>query len=244
MHQIQIAALGSWVTLPHIQTPFTLVHEVIDPQWQEDLIQLGWDQKVLMKADLKKIRQQSHVIWAELSLTSIELDTQVESLDQNTPQVDLSLAKASADLLKTLSDSACVLYFDPSMKVMTPHIASECHAKDPVTLLHMFIDFWGDQYGMYTSGMQVFALPDLHIQGDNPQSAYMQATVFSAAAHMVCEDKQWTVGDSFQASESFPNFTIKNWKKPMKIHHSTEIEEDGDQSMNPFGVLCMQADQK
>ena len=234
MFKIQIVALGEWTSNVEIESPFTLKHEAIDHEWKEELIQLGWDQGVLSKAELKKIRQQTHVIWAEYNVEMSNHCTMNDSdhshdVQSVTPRAHIDFAQESADLLKQLADHATVLYFDPSMKVLTPSMAKELIADDPVTLLHMLIDFWGDEGGMYASGMQVFALPDLKVTGTQPKSATLQATVFSAAAQMICEKLQLTVGESFRASESFPWFEITDW---VLQDHSDEAETE-----NPYGVL-------
>ena len=248
MSKIQIVALGSWSSPFHIDSPFTLKYEEIDHEWKEDLIQLGWDQSVLSKSELKEIRQQTHVMWAEKEINStlispkrsssndVSTDTHERIVDPLcTPIAQLTMAQNSALLLKQLAEYATVLYFDPSMKVLTPRMAQELIVDDPVTLLHMLIDFWGDREGMYTSGMQVFALPDLKVTGSDPQSATLQATVFSGAAQMICENAQLKVGESFRASESFPWFEIVEWTRR---HDSAQ--DDEETSQNPYGILHLQ----
>ena len=197
---VHLAALGDWSTLPEFKTSFQLHLEPVSSAWREDLIQQGWDRDVFSKPQLKLLRAQPSVIFAELSFLP-----HLGTTEGTFPSAQLRWARAAAQLFKHLSSQgAQALYFDGSMKVFTPEIIREVNPKDYATLFHLFVEIWGDRTRVATEGMSIFGLPEIVVTGFEPQSAEAQATAFSAAAQMVCDGLRLPDGKYFRASESFP----------------------------------------
>jgi hypothetical protein len=209
---VHLAALGTWSSLPEVNTPFDLSLEPVSSSWREDLISQGWDNGVFVKSTLKRLRVQPHVIFAELSFQPY-LDVSLPTF----PSVQLRWASAAAKLFKHLvSQGAEALYFDGALKAFTPEMIEEVNPKDSATLFHLFVEIWGDQDRVATEGMSIFGLPDVIVTGLNPQSPEAQATVFSAAAQMVCDDLRLPNQEYFRASESFPWCSAQWIKDPIE----------------------------
>lgn len=207
---IHLAALGAWDELPDLQTPFTLSCEAVEATWREDLIAQGWEAGALEKPLLKKLRALPSVIFAELSFTPYLAETSLRSTTgvetkSHYPSVQLRWARAAVKLLKQLSAAgAQAFYFDGSMKVFTPEILDDISPKDTTTLLHLFVEVWGDEEHVVAEGLSIFGLPEVVVAGLDPQSPEAQATAFSAAAQMICEGLLLPTGQYFRSSESFP----------------------------------------
>ena len=204
---ISIAALGAWQELPDVSGKMDLSLEPVEDSWREDLIQQGWDNKVFEKPILKQLRKLDQVIFGELSFCPY-----IEDVEQDRfPSRQLRWAKTTAKTLKQLSHKgAKALYFDGSMKTYTPDMFDQLDLNDIATLFHLFIEILGDEISLSTEGMFIFGLPEICIAGLDPQSPTAQATVFSLAAQMVCEEFKVLTGQKFRASESFPWCEI-NW---------------------------------
>jgi hypothetical protein len=221
-HRVLLAAIGAWTHAPQLDTPFTLTLEPVDHEWREDLIQRGWETQALTKPQLKVIRGHDSVLWAELEFDRLEEARRC------------SIAEVAAQLLIELAQAgASALYFDSAMKVMAPTLFTGIDPQDPITLLHLFIDIWGDSEAVITEGMELFALPDIRVTGLSSRSPAAQATAFSAAARMVCEGLLLSGGTHFSASESFPEFISDG----VDFVSREGEEPDEEPSPNPNGVL-------
>ena len=198
---ISIAALGSWPELPEITGKMELCLEIVEDSWREDLIQQGWDNDVFEKPLLKQLRKLDQVIFGELSFLPY-----FEEFEQGRfPSRQLRWAKSTAKTLKQLSSQgAKALYFDGSMKTYTPDMFEQLDLNDLATLFHLFVEILGDRHTVSTEGMFIFGLPEVCIHGIDTQSPAAQATVFSLAAQLVCEELRIGHGEKFRASESFP----------------------------------------
>ena len=203
---VLIAAIGDWAALPALNSPMSITLEQIDPEWLEGFIERGWETSALPKAVLKPLRRAPSVIYGELKFRSY-LDPEGSTLF---PSVQLRWARVAAKALRQLAvEGAQALYFDGSMKVMLPSQVLEVDPKDSASLFHLFVEIWGDEKRVCTEGMSLFGLPEVMLTGLDPQSAAAQATVFSAAAQMVCEGIHLDGAMPFRASESFPWFGVE-----------------------------------
>ena len=228
--RVVLAAIGPWEVLPELSAQFSLSLEQVDEEWQEDLIQRGWETEALPKPQLKVIRSHSAVIWAEREVSARDLIGEGEEARY---ALELEVAREAAWLLKRLAElGASALYFDPAEKVIHPEALKDFPVQDSVALLHLFVELWGEEGAVLSEGMSIFGLPDLRVEGVATHAS-AQATAFSAAAQLACEGLALPEGASFKASESFPSYRSLGVRP---------AEGEGAEEAHPFGLLTLRAD--
>lgn len=208
---VVLAALGNWDVMPELSGPFNLTLEDVDSEWREGIIDRGWETGALSRSLLAPLRRCTKVVYAELTFQPYVAPEE----ESGFPSLQLRWARAAAKLLKQLAQAgAAALYFDGSMKVYTPEQLELVEPKDSASLFHLFVEIWGDDVRVCAEGLSIFGLPELVITGIDPSGAAAQATAFSAAAQMICEGRRLLNGETFQASESFPWFSVHYEKEP------------------------------
>jgi hypothetical protein len=201
-----------------VESEFTFTLEDVDEEWKADLIQQAWDLQVITKTQAKGMRQSSKVIWAEIKRAHSTVN------DLNIDHSTLTWGTQILTLYQsTFSDASC-LYFDGSCKFIFSDLLPTLEKTDPITLLHLFVEIWGTDEEVGTEGMELFNLPNLRIRGVHPKSPAAQATAFSAAAQMICENLKLPQEQRFQASESFPWFRSQGLKRA-KLLEDDDISE-------------------
>lgn len=241
---VSIAAMGEWSALPELESKFELSLETVTSSWREDLIQRGWDTEIFEKSLLKKLRNVDHVVFGELSFRPY-----IDAFPEGPfPSRQLRWAKLTAKTLKGLSDhGALALYYDGSGKAYTPDMFEQLDLNDHATLFHLFVEIWGDDSRVCTEGMSLFGLPEICVEGLEPESAEAQATVFSLAAQLVCDGLRLYTGQRFRASESFP-WCEARWVEGQEearllMNQGAQQEEDPDEGDRggdfPCGVLFL-----
>ncbi len=223
---VSVAAMGEWSALPVLSSKLDLSLEEVMPSWREDLIQRGWETDVFEKALLKRLRKVDQVIFGELSFSPY-----VDQFEEGPfPSRQLRWAKVVAKTLKRLSESGAIaLYFDGAAKAYTPEMFSQLDVNDHPTLFHLFVEIWRDESRVGTEGMSIFGLPEVCVNHMDPQSAAAQATVFSLAAQMVCDEFRLYTGQRFRASESFPWCKAKWIENPKAAQMFMKSDQDQDQ---------------
>lgn len=239
---VSIAALGQWDQLPDFSSRLELSLEPVEDLWREDLIQQGWDTDVFEKVLLKKLRTLDQVIFGELSFLPYFDDE-----NGHFPSRQSRWAKVAAKALKQLSmRGAQALYFDGAAKAYTPEMFEQLDVNDHATLFHLFIEIWRESKWVATEGMNVFGLPDVYVVGFEPQSPAAQATAFSLAAQMVCDDLKLKDINTFRASESFPWCDVE-WVSDrakilnfiQQISDESTLSLDEEESVYPCGITIL-----
>lgn len=236
---VSIAAIGQWETLPDFPTKLTMSLEKVEESWREDLIQQGWDTDVFEKPLLKKLRTFDQVIFGELSFSPY-----IETYEEGRfPSRQMRWAKVVAKALRQLSmRGAQALYFDGATKAYTIDIFEQIDINDHATLFHLFVDIWREQNGVATEGMRIFGLPEVCVVGFEPDSPAAQATAFSVAAQLVCDDLKFTSKTRFRASESFPWCEVEWIENQAEAQHLIEQmyeETEVEPESYPCGLLIL-----
>lgn len=246
---VSIAAMVEWTSMPEVKSKFDLTLETVSPDWREDLIQRGWDADVFEKSLLKRLRRTEGVVFAELSFRPY-----IDQFPEGPfPSRQLRWARLAAKTLKQLSDfGALALYHDESGKTYTPDMFEQIDVNDHATLFHLFVEIWGDETRVGTEGMSIFGLPEVCVMGLDPESAEAQATVFSLAAQLVCDELRLYTGQKFRASESFPwcqAHWVEDRDEARKLLASSTDQETGrgaereegseDETDFPCGLLIL-----